>query len=134
MKTSHLASTLLLLLVSAIATVAYAQPGDLPVKVLPTTQKGIVKILYASEANQPVEIKFFNDGGLIGSDKIKGKSFPNGFSKKYDVRQVKSGDIWVEVSSAQMAVTYRLVLKDGQQFEPLLEKTTYNHTLVAANN
>lgn len=114
---------------------ASAQLSEPPVKILPTTQKGIVKVLFASDADQGVEVKFYNEEGLIITDKIKADSYPNGFSKKYDVSKLNPEKLWVEVSSAQMDVTYKLnPSRDGRSIEPFLEKTTYNHLMVVAKN
>lgn len=120
-------------MVAAALTMAHGQTNADPgIKVLPTAQKGILKVLYAHETNQAVQVKFFNEDGVNTSDKIKGE-FRNGFSKKYDVRNIQSKSFWVEISDRDMSVTYKLIESaDGKTFIPYLEKTTYNH-LVAAN-
>jgi hypothetical protein len=123
-----------ILLSSTVFNVYGQSSTELPVRILPTTQKGIVKVLYAFQTSQSVHVKFFNEDGIIGSDKIDGDSFHHGFLKKYDMRQAKKGDIWVEISSPEVEVTYRLVTRGDHGFEPQLEKTTYNHAVVASNN
>ena len=128
--------TIALLLIAFVAATTYArQNAEATVKVLPSTQKGVLKILYANDIDQSVEVKFFNDEGIISSDEIKGSVYPHGFLKKYDVRQLKNGNLWVEISSPNLSVTYKLVGSEDHTITPFLEKstTTYNH-LVAKNN
>ena len=134
MKTlSIITAGLAIMLSASIGTINAQQIGEPAVKILPTNEKGILKIMYAYATNQPVTIVFYNEGGLLASDKVKG-DFRDGFSKKYDVRKV-SADFWIEVRSMELTVTFKMVeSRDGQSFLPVLEKTTYNHALVAANN
>jgi hypothetical protein len=128
-----IAAGLLVILSSAVVPTS-AQSFDEPaVKILPTTQKGLLKVHYAYDADQGVNVRFYNEQGQILSDEVKG-AFPNGFSKKYDVRNITSKNFWIEVTTANISVTYKLVAsKDRETFVPLLEKTAYNH-VVASNN
>jgi hypothetical protein len=105
------------------------------VKILPTSEKGILKVLYAYHTGQSVSVKFFNNDGVLLSDRIKAKTFLNGFSKKYDVRMIGSKDFFVEVSSAKVSVVYRMTeSKDRKEFIPVLEKATYMNPKVASSN
>ncbi len=132
MKTRIIITGLFVALLSSASIIANAQ-DEPAVKILPTTQKGVLKVLYAYPVEQAVDIKFYSDGELLASDRIKGKNFAHGFSKKYDMRNVTSNGLWVEVSGSNITVTYKLVESaDGKTFEPQLEKTTYHHALVAA--
>ncbi len=109
------------------------QTGEPSVKILPTDKKGVLKVLYAYDTDQAVEVKFLTEEGVLTSDKIKANAFQNGFSKKYDVRNITSRNFWIEVSSPSLVVTYKMTeSKDRKSYVPILEKTTYN-TLVAAN-
>ncbi|MEJ0055989.1 MAG: hypothetical protein WDN75_10225 [Bacteroidota bacterium] len=112
-----------------------AQSFDEPaIKILPTTQKGILKVHYVYDTNEPVNIRFFNDEEQLLSDEVTG-TFPNGFSKKYDVRKMTSEAFWIEVTAENISVIYKLVRsRDKDTYVPFLEKTTYNHSLVASNN
>jgi hypothetical protein len=108
-------------------------PEESRVKILPGPEPGIVKVLYAMEVNHPLEIKFITDRGVITSDRIKGK-YPKGLSKRYDVRRFKS-DFRIELSSPNMTVTFHIFpSQDGLTYKSFLEKTTYNHSMVASNN
>ena len=109
------------------------QAGEPPVKILPTAEQGVLKVLYAYDTDQAVEVKFLNEDGVLTRDKIKANTFQNGFSKKYDVRNISSRNFWIEVSSPSLMVTYKMTeSNDRRAYVPILEKTTYN-TLVAAN-
>lgn len=109
------------------------QAGEPPVKILPTDDQGVLKVLYAYDTDQAVEVKFLNEDGVLTRDKIKANTFQNGFSKKYDVRNISSRNFWIEVSSPSLMVTYKMTeSNDRRAYVPILEKTTYN-TLVAAN-
>lgn len=135
MKTKLTIALVAVLLGVTFATTHARQLAEPAVKVLPTTREGIIKIHYAYETAQPVEVKFYNDEGVLTSDKIKGESYPHGFSKKYDISHLTSKNLWVEVTSAYVSVTYKLIeSKDHKTFEPLLEKTVYTHPLVASNH
>ena len=110
----------------------YEEPSR--VKVLPTIEPGIIKLLYALETSEPIQVRFFNASGQVGQDVIKG-SYPKGVTKRYDIRKISTKDLRMEVSTAKMTVMYRLSpSKNKYSFTPQLEKTTYNHGLVASNN
>jgi hypothetical protein len=105
------------------------------VKILPTKDKGILKVLYAYNTDQSVSVKFFNEDGVLLSDRVKANTFQKGFSKKYDVRKIGSGNFFVEVSSARMSVTYKMIeSQDGKNLIPVLEKASYMHPTVASSN
>jgi len=131
-KTIIIAS-LVTLFSASIFSVNAQQTTEPSVKILPTEEKGVLKVLYAYDTDQPVEVKFLTEDGTLTRDKIKASAFQNGFSKKYDVRNITSKFFWIEVSSSNLIVTYKMTeSKDRKSYEPTLEKTTYN-TLVAAN-
>jgi hypothetical protein len=135
MKTSSIIAAGLMILLTTAFTANARQTGEPPVKILPTAQKGILKVLYAAKTENGVEVKFFDDSGVLALDRIKGNRTPNGFTKKYDVSNVKSETLWVEINSDRMNITYKLIpSQDGLSYEPLLEKTTYNHLSVTAKN
>ncbi len=103
------------------------------VKILPTSNHSVIKLLYAMDT-QGLEVKFLHNGELVKTDKIKGK-YSKGISKLYDVSAFKRKDFYIEVSSPQMVLTYHVIpSEDKIHFTPYLEKTTYNHVLVRANN
>jgi hypothetical protein len=140
-KTSNSMKTRTIIIASVVAlfsvsiSSANAQhAGEPSVKILPTDQKGVLKVLYVYDTDQPVEVKFLTKEEVLTSDKIKGATFQNGFSKKYDVRNITSRNFWIEVSSPNLTVTYKITeSKDRKSFVPFLEKTTYNNSLVASN-
>jgi hypothetical protein len=113
-----------------------AQTEMLPaIKVLPSNEKGIVKILFAYETLRNVDVKFYNEEGLLKEDRIKAGTFKKGFIKKYDVSAIDTKKFSIDVDSDNVSVTYRLIeSKNGTRYTPLLEKTTYKQSLVASNN
>lgn len=135
MKTKSIIVSGLVVMLSVIFGAASAQVIEPAVKILPAAGKGVLKVLYAYDSDNAVEVKFLSENGLIKSDKIKAGSFQKGFSKKYDVSGIKSKSFWVEVISSEITVRYKMIeSKDRKSFVPYLEKTTYNHPLVATIN
>jgi hypothetical protein len=134
MKTTFAIAASLVLLLSAASFHTRAQQSNEPaVKILPTTDKGIVKVLYAYDNDQEVSIRFFNEVGTLCFDKVKANAFENGFTKKYDISKVFPQDFWIEVSSPAMSATYKMIKRRGQKaYEPVLEKTSYNHPTIAS--
>lgn len=126
-----------LIIIGLIAAVAaagnvYAQDADPSrVKILPTEDPDVIKLHYAIETNEPLEVKFYHGDDIAGRDRIKGGPYEKGISKRYNVRRINHKDFWIEVASPSMTVTYHVVpSKDGKKFTPFLEKVTYNQALV----
>ena len=134
MKTKFTIIASLLTVLSFAFVSASAQSIEPAVKILPTTEKGIYKVIYAYDSDQAVQVKFFNNKeGLLKLDRVQPERFENGFSKKYDISNIDYGDFWVEVVSSNLSVRYRMV-KDGKSHQPVLETATFNNTLAALNN
>ncbi len=129
-------SIILVVLVMLIGTAAQAQEVNVPaIKILPMPQHGILKVLYAYNSGQPVNVKFFDDDAVLFSDKIKANAFRNGFSRKYDVRNIASKTFYVEVSSETLSVTYQLTKsEDGNDLTSLLENVWYHYPTMASRN
>ena len=124
---------LVVMLSAALAT--QAQALEPAVKILPTGEAGILKVIYAHEAQSNVDVKFLGESGLIQWDRIKADSFSKGFSKKYNVRNIREKSFSIEVSSADQTVRYKMIKsKDRNAFLPYLESVTYNHPMVASIN
>lgn len=130
MKTKSIITAGLVLL-STVFFAASAQSTNPTIKVLPTAKEGIVKLLVVGTSDESVDVKFYNDEGLVGSDAIKATA--EGFNKKYDVRKIMSSGFTMEVTTAGTAVTYKLA-KSGANLTPILVKTTNNYPLVASKN
>jgi hypothetical protein len=102
------------------------------VKIIPTAEADVIKVLYALEVNETLEVKFTNREGETKVDQISG-SYPKGISKKYNIKAIGNHDFWIEVTSQRVAVTYHMVpAKNKKIFIPHLEKTIYNHPVVAS--
>jgi hypothetical protein len=130
-KTTFMAGLIFFSAMSFAVTNSNAQSGP-AVKILPTTEKGILKIHYAQPTFKAVSIKFYDESGLITSDKVS-KSYEKGFSKKYDLSNLKAGEYWVEITSPELSVTYKLAGSKEKTWVTTLEKTTHNYPLVATN-
>jgi hypothetical protein len=117
-----------------VGTASYAQSSEESnVKILRTSRPGIIKLHYALAVNEPLSIKFYNETGLVGSDKIHGE-FAKGFSKKYNVREIADEAYWVEVSSSRGSTTYRVTPQGNKAFTTMLENPADNQALVKRNN
>ena len=110
--------------------------SEVPVKILPSLQAGLMKVLFVHGNQQSVNVKFYNDQGLYTLDVIEKESFKNGFLKRYDISLVGSKDFWVEISLQDMSVTatYKMTKSDHNTYEPQLENTTFNHSVLASIN
>lgn len=119
-----------MVLFAAIGVSAQTQ-DDLRVKILRTPEAGVVKLVYAYNTDENLHVRFVTAQGEVASDVIRG-SYPRGFMKKYDVKELYKDKFWIEIASDNMTMIYRIVpSKDGKRFTPYLEKTIQNHELVA---
>jgi hypothetical protein len=105
--------------------------NDAHVKILRTPEAGVIKLLYGLHSQEPLHIQFSTRSGIVGSDKIKG-TYPKGFMKKYDVRQIIENEFWVEIASSNMTTIYRIVpSRDRKSFVSHLERADYRQDFVA---
>lgn len=119
------------LLVVAGGTASAQATEDSQVKILPAAKKGVIKVLYAHEGGNAVEVRFMTNDGIVGSDKIKAGRYPKGFLKKYDISNISKHDFWIEVSSPTTIVRYRMVpSRDLATVVPYLENIQYSPALV----
>lgn len=128
--------TILAGIVTALLTVATvnAQSNEPAVKILPTAEEGIIKVLYAYNTDEIVHVSFYNEEGEFATDNVKAREFTKGFFKKYDINNITGNTFWIEVKAANLTATYKMTKSAKGTFVPLLEKTTYNHEVIAANN
>lgn len=127
--------TLLALLVAFSAVNVNAQNQDeARVKIMPTGRPGLLKLIHAIKTDKPVKVTFSNaTEGLIATDRITG-SFPKGILKLYNIEGISSDDFKMEITSANLEVTYRIVpSKDRKTFTAYLEKSVHNHDVVVAS-
>lgn len=131
-------STLIIVLIGMLAFLGnnlQAQSLDEAlVKIVPTANPGIIKVIYGAETLGPVNISFVTNKGEVGSDKIEVGSYPTGISKRYNIKFINESDFWVKVTSPQMAVTYRITPLDNGSFTTTLEKASYYQAIVRRNN
>jgi hypothetical protein len=136
-KQKHMNSKIIILLMTVFSMAGISANAQTPdherVKILATPQAGVVKLLYAQESEETLQVKFYNSDGEIALDKIKGH-FPKGVMKTYDVRSIYGKSFRMEISNSRMTVVYHIIpSKDKRTFVPHLEKTIYNNELVAYN-
>lgn len=111
---------------------SHAQTQEQPaVKVVPTTQHHL-KVIYAYNTNQSVEVRFLGADGLVKKDIIKGKDFDGGFMKNYNVEPMSGDTFWVEIQSPELFVTYKMIPSKAGKWTAQLEKTTYTYPTVAS--
>ncbi len=110
---------------------SHAQTVDASgISVLPANRGDMIKVIYANEASETVEIRFLDADGLIKSDKINPESFEKGFSKKYKVKRLASDGFWIEVKNPELSVLYKVDNKDGKWLAQL-EKTVSQRALAS---
>ena len=129
MKTISVIKAGLLVLLSTVFFASNAQSTNPAIKVLPTTKDGVVKLLVVGATDETVDVKFYNEEGLVQTDAVKSTA-AEGFNKKYDVRQIMNRGFVMEVTAAGTSVTYKLAKSKGKLL-PYLVKTTYTYPLVA---
>jgi hypothetical protein len=121
------------LLITASFTASAQQGEQSRINIVPTHEAGIIRIVYALEIDEPLQIRFYSRNGQIGVDKIT-DSYQKGITKRYDIRKIDSRNFWIEFTTPKMTLTYNIVpTKDKTNFTARLERTVYNHELVASN-
>lgn len=126
--------TLVVALLTVSGAAVQAQSSDEPaVRILRTPKPGIIKLIYAIETNEPLTVKFLTERGVVTSHKVKGVH-PKGWLKRYDVSSIDSQDFWIEITTPERVLTYRVSPQKSSNYVASLEKTTYNHMMVRSNN
>lgn len=121
-------------LFGSICSTANAQQVGMPeVKVLPGADGRTLKLLVVG-SHESVEVRFFGPEGEITTDIIKEKDGLDSFVKKYDVRKLTIPEYWMEINTAGLSTTYRIVAPaKNKRLVPLLAKTSYTYPVIAAN-
>ena len=134
----HIMKTLIILIGMVIALTAsvavFAQSNEPGINIWPAAEKGMLKVVYIHDSQNPVVVKFIDENGVLKTDRIKAGTFNRGFLKKYDVSRIRARHFWVEVSSGDLTVRYKLVNDQKGRLVPCLEQTTHRHPLVATIN
>lgn len=132
-KISIIASAIVML--AGFFTSVQAQSSDEPIiKILPSNQPGLLKILYVHDTDQSVEVKFYNDEGLIAYDKIDAGTFSKGFLKRYDVSRISSERFKIEITDDNRSMRYSVIGSDDNTYTCVYESTTYLQPVVASTN
>ncbi len=133
MKTKTLILGVVIAIISAFTVShAKAQDGQLPaVKIIPTDEVDVVKIIYAYDSRESVTVSFLDEDGIFFEDRIQGENLANGFIKKYKLSPIYGREVRVELSSLDLTVTYRLRVTKNGTWSAQLHTTTYNYPVVA---
>jgi hypothetical protein len=126
---------LTILAVVAISTASFAQESpEQRVKILNTGSPNVIKLLYAIEVDEPLNVTFYDaEGDVLERDKISGVNAPKGISKLYDVTRISNKDFWMQISSSKHLLKYHVTKSDKKKFTAELEPTSYQF-LVRADN
>jgi hypothetical protein len=108
-----------------------AQAQEPAVKIVSTIQPDVIKVIYGYDSRESVEVKFTNAEGLLTTDKISGKDFKGGFLKKYNVQAMSGNAFWIDVTSPELSVTFKMTTGKNGKWSAQLEKTTYFNPIVA---
>ena len=135
MKTKIFIVAATIVMLAVLSTSVQAQSLNEPIiKILPSNQPGLLKILYVHDTDRSVDIKFYNDEGLISSDRIKGGTFKRGFLKRYDVSRINSERFRIEISDESRSLWYTVVgADDNKTYTCVYERTTYLQPIVTAS-
>ena len=136
MKTKILIIATAIVLLAGLFTSVRAQSTEEPtIKILPGNQPGQLKILYVHDTDQSVEVKFYNDDGLIAYDKIERGTFSKGFLKRYDVSRISEERFMIEITDENLSRRYSVIASDDNNaYTSVLERTTYLRPVVALSN
>lgn len=132
MKTKSTIVAGLIVLLSTVFFASNAQSTNPDIRVLPTTNEGIVKLIVVGAEDQAVNVEFYTEEGLVLADAVK--SGEKGFNKRYDIRKIMSKGFSMEVKTDGTSVTYKMAKAGNKKLMPILVKTTYTYPLVASNN
>ncbi len=135
MKTNFLFTTIVLLgLVSSAATAQVSLNEDSKIKVLPSTMKNVIKVMYAADVEGPVTVTFYNGTHVYGQDVVR-DHVAKGFIKKYDVGRVYENSFLVKVSSEKLAAIYRVTrVNSGKSFTSELKSLSTDPQLLVKRN
>ncbi|HLZ15488.1 MAG TPA: hypothetical protein VKQ08_00515, partial [Cyclobacteriaceae bacterium] len=82
MKTKAIICGMVVAAISTFVISGARAQGDIPaIKIIPTDQNDVIRVIYAYSGKSPVAIKFLNSRGLVFEEKLAGKDIENGFSK-----------------------------------------------------
>ncbi|MEM6358717.1 MAG: hypothetical protein AAF149_09200 [Bacteroidota bacterium] len=122
-----LKTTIFAVALTVLSAAAFASDnanGDPVIKILPSPEANVLKLLYVNDMDGTVQVKFYEGSALVKKDKIKEKDFEKGFIKRYDLSELKAGIYQVEIISEGMSVKYELSVNPGQ---PLWARSWSGH-------
>lgn len=134
MKTRMMIAAGMFFLFGSVCYTAQAQNvGSPEIKVLPGAEMRTLKLLVVG-TDENVEVRFIGPEGEILKDIISERNGLESFVKRYDVRQVGHQEFWMEINTAGLSTTYRIVSGGkSKRLVPMLAKTTHTYPVIAAN-
>jgi len=131
MKTKILVAGVMVAIASAF-TIGRAHAQSEPAVKVYATGSEEIKLIFGYDSPGSVEVKFLSGNDVIGRDRINGKSFDGGFTKKYRLLQGKNNNLRLEISSPEISVTYALTAGADGRWKAQLEQSTFNYPVVAS--
>lgn len=131
MKTKILVAGVMVVIMSAFTISRAHAQAEPAVKVYATGSEEI-KLIFGYDSPGSVEVKFLSGNDVIGRDRINGKSFNGGFTKKYRLLQGETSKLRLEINSPEISVTYALTAGADGRWKAELEQSTVNHPAVAS--
>jgi hypothetical protein len=96
-------------------------------------EQDVIKVIFGYDTEKTVAVNFVTTDGLFQSDIVSGKTFKGGFLRRYHVEKLRGKPFWIEISSPEMSVTFKMTELKSGKWAAHLEKTTYINQLVAKN-
>ncbi|MFN5169508.1 MAG: hypothetical protein ACK5DD_07775 [Cyclobacteriaceae bacterium] len=131
MKTKILIAGVMIAIASAV-TINRAHAQSEPAVKVYATGSDEIKLIFAYNSPGSVDVKFMDGNNVIGRDRINGKTFEGGFTKKYSLLQNKHKNLRLEISSPEVSVTYQLSAGSDGRWKAQLEQSIVNYPLVAS--
>lgn len=132
MKTSIIIAGVLVAAISAFAITSAQAQVEPNVKVIPASEQDMIKVIYAYESAASIDVRFLDADKVLFTDQVKAKNFSSGFMRKYSLEKFESKELWVEVISPELTVTYKLLQGENGRWLAQLEKATYTYPVVAS--
>ncbi|MEQ8928050.1 MAG: hypothetical protein RLO81_19690 [Fulvivirga sp.] len=98
-------ATIALALISSVSAMAQTSTS-VTARILPHNEKGFVRLLITDHNNKPVVVRFKSGNTLISKNKINTSKKEEGFTKLYDIRNLKEGNYTLEIENNDEVITY----------------------------
>lgn len=125
---------MMVIVLAGMTTMAFRPIDSDPVaRILPSGDRGLLKLLYYNPGEKSVQITFYDATGIIFRERLKSYQFKNGFVKNYDVRNLKDGIYWVEISDSELSVKYQVSFEEDKMWVNYWNNYSPQHQAIAKN-